>query len=208
MPITYTLREIADATGAKPRALQFWTLNGVLQPVEGTMHGGSGRHRRYARAEVELAAVLNELHVFTLSVGTLRSLADYLRDTITTGDRLGFTSPREADEAAQSVSVRYVADSSEGNEAFRATLLEQANKFPQFALSIDDARALERWARWGFAREGQDLWLSLNIRDDGSWRAGFGQKPGYVWNDESGAKDVWRRLIAIDIAAILRSLWG
>ena len=72
-----TLSEVARATGAKPRTLQFWTSSGVLVPEKGTLHGGPGTHRRYPHQELEIAAILASLNGFNLQVGTLRSLADY-----------------------------------------------------------------------------------------------------------------------------------
>lgn len=97
MPATYTLSQLAAATGLKPRTLQFWTSSHVLQPEASTLHGGPGTHRRYTERELALAAILAPINSLGLQIGTLRSISEYIRGMLTAGDDYGYTDPLKAE---------------------------------------------------------------------------------------------------------------
>ena len=79
------LSDLAKLTGLKPRTLQFWTTSGVIQPDEGTKHGGPGVHRRYRPTEVIIACIIAELSKFNFQVGMLGEIASYLRESMDFG---------------------------------------------------------------------------------------------------------------------------
>ena len=97
MTETYTLSDISRLTGVKPRTIQFWTNNGVIDCDPETRHGGPGVRRRYSEDEVMIALVVGEISRMPLQVGALREIAGRLRDIATVGARMGF---KNFDEAA------------------------------------------------------------------------------------------------------------
>lgn len=79
--------DVAFKTRIPARTLQFWVTNGVLEPTSATKKAGSGVHRRYSAGEVEIAAVLGELTKYSISIGVLRSLAEWLRNIQSAGKK-------------------------------------------------------------------------------------------------------------------------
>jgi hypothetical protein len=60
------------------RRIRHWTLAGALKPV-GNVHGGTGKHRRYAAQEGYIAAILDVLANRSLPIGTLKAVAKEVR---------------------------------------------------------------------------------------------------------------------------------
>ncbi|MCH8096466.1 MAG: MerR family transcriptional regulator [Proteobacteria bacterium] len=88
-----TLSQLAKCTGLRPRTLQFWTLNGVIQCDPETEHGGPGVPRRYSEDEVAVALVLSEIIRMPLQVGALREIAERFREIMHFGPENGITDP-------------------------------------------------------------------------------------------------------------------
>ena len=88
-----TLSQLAKCTGVRPRTLQFWTLNGVIQCDPKTEHGGPGVPRRYSEDEVAVALVLSEIIRMPLQVGALREIAERFREIMRYGPENGITDP-------------------------------------------------------------------------------------------------------------------
>ena len=75
----FTLAEVARRTGASPRSIQLWANAGALRPVQGTKHAGTGRHRQFTEAEVEIAALLVPFASLGITIGKLARIADAIR---------------------------------------------------------------------------------------------------------------------------------
>ncbi len=88
-----TLSQLAKCTGIRPRTLQFWTLNGVIQCDPETVHGGPGVPRRYSEDEVAVALVLSEIIRMPLQVGALHEIAERFREIMRYGPENGITDP-------------------------------------------------------------------------------------------------------------------
>jgi DNA-binding transcriptional MerR regulator len=110
MTETYILSQVAKASGVSPRTLQFWTSNGVIKPDPETLFGGPGTPRRYSREEVEIATVLGELNTFNVQIRVLNHIADGLRSSMNVGTEHGFSSGKEAIDAANADQVRYIRE--------------------------------------------------------------------------------------------------
>lgn len=89
----FTVSELADlvapvvSSSASPgqgdvdlviRRIRSWTLSGALKPI-GDPYTGSGRHRRYGRTSIYVAAVLNVLAENDQSIATLLSVSQLIR---------------------------------------------------------------------------------------------------------------------------------
>lgn len=79
---TFTLAEVARRSGARPRSVQLWADAGVLRSVQGTQHGGSGRHRKFLANESEIAALLVPLGNLGIPVGWLGRFSNIMRNAI------------------------------------------------------------------------------------------------------------------------------
>ena len=86
----FTLKQVSEVSGVQPRTLQFWTSNGVIRPEPSTRLKGPGKHRRYPKVEVQIAALLGEVKALGVQVGTLEDIAVYLRETLLTGQEFEF----------------------------------------------------------------------------------------------------------------------
>ena len=71
---TYILSDLEQITGANRYLIQEWARQGLLEPTERTKGAGRGVHRRFNKAEVELAALLAALSGHC-SLGSLRVFA-------------------------------------------------------------------------------------------------------------------------------------
>ena len=72
----FTLAQVAEITGAKPRTIQFWADNGVLVPSTATQRAGRGTHRRFSRAETIFATIVHGFARQNVSLGRLVQLAE------------------------------------------------------------------------------------------------------------------------------------
>jgi DNA-binding transcriptional MerR regulator len=78
--VAYTLAELEKATGAKRRALQFWTEAGVILAEKDTERAGRGVHRRYTQDEAAIACVVRAFAQLHLSIGELKAVSNIIRD--------------------------------------------------------------------------------------------------------------------------------
>jgi DNA-binding transcriptional MerR regulator len=78
--MSYTLAEMEQITGAKRRALQFWSDAGVIQPETDTDRAGRGVHRRYSRHEAMIACVIRPFAEMHLPIGELHGMAAGIRN--------------------------------------------------------------------------------------------------------------------------------
>lgn len=85
-PRTFTVADVANASGAKTRSVQHWTLNAALYCDPETKHEGSGVRRRYSAEEAAIACVLAKVAQRTISVGELIKIGDTLRDQFSSND--------------------------------------------------------------------------------------------------------------------------
>ena len=82
-----SVKDLAERIGGtRPEAerarmveqLRYWTRLNLLEPA-GPKHGGSGRWRTYPGSAVYVAAVLNEISRFRVSVPVMERLAEAIR---------------------------------------------------------------------------------------------------------------------------------
>lgn len=69
----FTRQQIATLTHISDSTLNFWMREGVLRATEGG--GGKGQHRRFHHSEVNLAAILERLRRFAISIEAMRQLS-------------------------------------------------------------------------------------------------------------------------------------
>ena len=95
MELEMTLKEVTgriaskhDDVGLLARRIRHWTNEKLIETVDET-HSGKGRHRRYRKREVLIAAILWELSKFNVPVGvlenivtTLSGMEDFVRDNM------------------------------------------------------------------------------------------------------------------------------
>jgi DNA-binding transcriptional MerR regulator len=77
--IKYTLSDLARITEAKPRSLQFWAKEAVIQALPSTEGGGSGTHRRFSRNEAIIACIIAQFAARNVSLDGLKVVSDTLR---------------------------------------------------------------------------------------------------------------------------------
>ncbi len=170
MTETYILSQVAKASGVSPRTLQFWTSNGVIKPDPETLLGGRGTPRRYSRKEVEIAAVLGELNAFNIQIRVLHRIADDMRSCMNTGAELGYSSGKEALDAAYADLIRFVREV-EGRTP--KSIESWAPEIPDAASIFNDE---DRWRLkfWGALEESRHgktgHALVISVDDDGHLR--------------------------------------
>jgi hypothetical protein len=79
----YSLSELVSRTGAKRRAVQLWADGGVLEGIQATDRAGTGVHRQFPTAEVQIAALLVPLANMGVPIGILKQFAARVRPAIT-----------------------------------------------------------------------------------------------------------------------------
>lgn len=79
MSDTYSIGDIADAHGEKPRTVQFWSDAGVLKPIGDSNRRGKGTHRRFDETEMRLAGLAKRLAAMSCPVGELALICDFAR---------------------------------------------------------------------------------------------------------------------------------
>ncbi len=208
MSETITLSKLAKVTGLAPRTLQFWTSNRVLEPVVGTLHGGSGRHRRYPERETDIAKILAELGGFSVQIGTLSSLATHLRQVLGVGAAYGFSRPEDADQALNADCVRAAAKDQREKLA-KAYRLEEVPRGKQ-KYSREERLRIMTWASFERAKGGtRETVLLLRIRPDGQWLSEVASQKRESWfKGPEEPMDLligWTSVFAINIGTVL---WG
>jgi len=206
MSETFTLSQMAKATRLAPRTLQFWTSNRVLEPVANTLHGGPGRHRRYPERELEISKILAEFGGFSVQIGTLSSLATYLRQVMEAGTVYGFTTPEEADRAIKVDWVRRAPEGKKRQFAKKLGLKEVPRGKPRY--SSDERIRLLTWVGFQQAKAGTaETILLLRIRPDGQWESEVTSQERESWfKGPEEPMDLligWTSVFAINIGVVL-----
>jgi DNA-binding transcriptional MerR regulator len=78
----YSLSELEQRTGATRRQLQSWADAGAIESTPETQHGGTGNHRLFPRAELQIAAILTPLAAAGLTIGVLVRVGGILRQAL------------------------------------------------------------------------------------------------------------------------------
>ena len=92
MTDSYTLSDVVKLTGAKPRTIQYWSLNGVIQCDPETQHSGPGSPRQYSEDEVVIAMIINGVARMPLMIGALKDISNKIREMIQYGHKKKFKS--------------------------------------------------------------------------------------------------------------------
>ena len=204
-----TLSQLAKCTGLKPRTLQFWTLNGVIQCDPETEHGGPGVPRRYSEDEVATALVLSEIIRMPLQVGALREIAERFREIMRYGPENGVTDPvhwRTSDDVhalfEEQLKLEKSQDSGDTHQAF---ILKEKR------LALDDWCALQLAIRGirsvvipGYGRsEVEEYILELAVDDIGRWQLSI-QHAGHYGQETSDeqAPPVWSLRLLLNLTRI------
>jgi hypothetical protein len=190
MSTGYTLSQLSEQTGVKPRTLQFWTANGVLEAEKSTSRKGTGVHRRWPWLEVEIAAVFGALERYGLTIGTLYNIAAKIRGYKAFAETLGLETPEQVkrylnEEMFLAFRGREFAES---DEALASELhLEKVPAGTEPRLHGDDLRNLRAWGEWCSAKEPQsDTFMKLQVSEDGSWVFDFSNSSTYLeWGTEN-----------------------
>ncbi|CAO3453941.1 hypothetical protein [Azospirillum argentinense] len=76
---TYTVSELAEFIGEKPRTIQFWADVGVIKPSSASSRKGKGVHRQFSVAEAEYAIIAHSLNVVNSPIGEIERVIDVIR---------------------------------------------------------------------------------------------------------------------------------
>ena len=82
MDNTYSLRDLVEVTGAKPRSLQLWADRKVIHAVADTDDAGSGVHRRFSRDEAIIACMVHAFALRQISIGELKVIGQLFRSAL------------------------------------------------------------------------------------------------------------------------------
>jgi hypothetical protein len=75
----YSLADLVEITGAKPRSLQIWAERGVIQPIKSTSGAGTGHHRLFSRTEAIIACIIHPFSMRQMAIGELLDLSVAIR---------------------------------------------------------------------------------------------------------------------------------
>jgi hypothetical protein len=79
MDDTYSLRDLVEVTGAKPRSLQLWADRKVIHAIADTDDAGSGVHRRFSREEAIIACIVQAFALRQIPIGELKQIGQTMR---------------------------------------------------------------------------------------------------------------------------------
>lgn len=205
MARTFTLSELVEMTGLKPRTIQFWTANGVIRPDPTTEYGGPGVPRRYPVHEVAICLVLRELSRLPLQIGGFRQAAAKLREIFRYGEETGFSTAEELDRAIDARMRRYNNEMNAYIEKHgRQPLVEYKEIEP---LWTDNYRKLGRLLDYFQALEGEhNIILTLEVDDLGAWDVSM--DPADAYNETRGGRPpaVWSLALNVHLTRILAPL--
>jgi len=173
MDAPYTLSDLVRLTGLKPRTLQFWTLNGVIECDPDSAHGGPGKPRRYPDHEAAIAIVLAEITRIPLQVGALKEIAQLVRKIIQHGADKGLKDPEAvAEEYFDRVFAYH-------DEHLQIKTINKINKvalektgLKEVEQKIENIKIDYHWSIIETARRGtskNDMGLLLSVDDVGRW---------------------------------------
>lgn len=204
-----TLSQLAKCTGIRPRTLQFWTLNGVIQCDPETEHGGPGVPRRYSEDEVAVALVLSEIIRMPLQVGALREIAERFREIMRYGPENGITDPVHWKTSDDSDTLMDEAiklkESRDFNDRHQARILREKT------FALDDWCNLQLAIRGirsvvipGYGRsEVEEYILELAVDDIGRWRLSI-EHAGHYSEEvtDEQAPPVWSLRLLLNLTRI------
>jgi DNA-binding transcriptional MerR regulator len=204
MQAGYTLSQLSERTGVKPRTLQFWASNGVIEAEKSTSRKGTGVHRRWPSLEVEIAAVLGELERYGVTVGTLHALAAEIRGWKAFVEALGIKSPAQLRQYIREEHFLRHRQWSKltDEEATEALHLEKIPDGTGPRLSLDDLRYLQWWEHWITAKYPEkNVFMRIRVSADESWSFMFTDSGSPIDWDDTG-----NSFIVIRLSKILKSL--
>ena len=224
---TLTIKRLSQLAGVKPRTLQFWTLNGVIECSPETRHEGSGKPRRYGEGEIAITLILSHMQQMPFQTAALRDIAERLREIATAGSRHKINDPYiyRFDEIPDAPHAMGLSDKL--YEQARALEKEGRN---HEAYEISRKRAeLDLWSEFEYARRGprkikigegkywpvgQESVLALSIDDVGNWALTI--EPGAIFKESDalvtlGAKNVssggvWSLRLLLNLTRIFAPL--
>ena len=77
--MSYVLADVAEVACIPKRSVRLWADAGVIVADSGTMHEGSGTHRRFSRVELIIACIVAPFAKQKLAIGALKALARNIR---------------------------------------------------------------------------------------------------------------------------------
>lgn len=215
MPKSITVKQLSGLTGVKPRTLQFWTMNGVIECDPETKHEGPGKPRRYGEDEAAIALVLGGIIRMPLQVRALREIAQRLREIMKAGPQNGITDPvwyYSSDEAHYQIV----------QQREKASELEEAGNHREVKKIYQKLWLLRTWENFEFARLGitqldvpgygkrdvSDVILEIAVDDVGRWvleveHAGLYDDGG---RDTGPAPAVWSLRLLLNLTRTLAPL--
>ena len=179
---TLTIKRLSQLAGVKPRTLQFWTLNGVIECEPETRHEGSGKPRRYGEVEIAITLILSHMQQMPFQTAALRDIAERLREIAAAGSRHKIRNPyvfRFGDPQNAPDTDGLYHELSE-----RAYTLNNEGKRDEAYQLERKAAQLELWSEFEFARRGprmimrsegrqmpvgNETMLALSLDDLGNW---------------------------------------
>ena len=183
-----TLSRLAKCTGLKPRTIQFWTAEGVLNCDPDTHGAGKGVAREYPDGEVAIALILSEIVRIPIGARSLKEIAERLRDIMRCGPNQG-------------IHDAILFETSEAGELMldgllrRNFALREAGKHEEAKATLRKLWALRKWSDFELARSGvrrleyedghdrkvEDIILELHLDDDDRWQIDV--QSGGVYDD-------------------------
>jgi hypothetical protein len=170
----------------EPRSVQFLTQSRALHAKPGTLHSGPGRHRLYSQRELVVAIILGSLSKFKLPIGTLISLAEKLREILSTGEELGYADPDEVFEMLRSK--------------------EQRKKIPK-----KNRLRLDLWASFELCKLGKaNTFIALHVKENREWEFEFFSDDVERSGVRTRLEDIrmdWGAFIVVDVRLLLCELY-
>ena len=204
-----TLSQLAMCTGLKPRTLQFWTLNGVIQCDPKTEHGGPGVPRRYSEDEVATALVLSEIIRMPLQVGALREIGERFREIMRYGPENGITDPvhwRTSDDRDTIMNEVFELEKSQDiKDILQARILREKHFALRDWFDLQLAiRGIRSVVIPGYGRrEVEEQILELAVDDTGRWQLAMqygGYSSGDMFNEQT--PPVWSLRLMLNLTRI------
>jgi DNA-binding transcriptional MerR regulator len=97
MQNAYTLAEVSEKALVLPRSVQNWAAKKVLRPVSRTSGKGTGVHRLFSTAELEITAIIGVISRKSAPLTALRDVANWLRSVQQRGKKFGLSSFEDGD---------------------------------------------------------------------------------------------------------------
>lgn len=218
---TFLVADVASMAGLKPRTVQFWTLNGVIECDPATRHGGSGVKRRYELPEVVIAAFLGVIARLSVPVGQLKQAAQKIREVLLLHPQMDKESRRRIVDDMQSrhsdaLDTFYSRMENEvlsrelSDEEFRAEEKRiRGEEREKHGIAAGEMDAVYMWdTLWTAIEGGKEAMLILSNSDDESWSV-LGVNDYFMTDKEihlSEVPDAWGAVFLIRSSEALRNM--